>query len=183
MRVWRLVGRSPFPPSSSGKAREGSRRIPTADAIIEGSRNYRGRFVHNNGRMDNTFLICGGENHRFTTTMDRVVTRQEVRRLLRGSCTSFTYFPLFAVCDGGGRFLPGLKGILFSFLFTAGDSASLLMPRGGRHAGGAHTSPNGMQGQPRNSSDYHYFGNGGGDDGGSPPLGRTSIGACRRTDR
>ncbi|ESS60702.1 target of rapamycin (TOR) kinase 1 [Trypanosoma cruzi Dm28c] len=32
MRVWGLVGRSPFPPSSSGKAREGSRRIPTADA-------------------------------------------------------------------------------------------------------------------------------------------------------
>ncbi|RNF13422.1 rab1 small GTP-binding protein [Trypanosoma cruzi] len=32
MQVWGLVGRSPFPPSSSGKAREGSRRIPTANA-------------------------------------------------------------------------------------------------------------------------------------------------------
>ncbi|ESS67183.1 hypothetical protein TCDM_04088 [Trypanosoma cruzi Dm28c] len=32
MQVWGLVGRPPFPPSSSGKAREGSRRIPTADA-------------------------------------------------------------------------------------------------------------------------------------------------------
>ncbi|ESS55381.1 hypothetical protein TCDM_13152 [Trypanosoma cruzi Dm28c] len=32
MQVWGLVGRSPFPPSSSGKAREGSWRIPTADA-------------------------------------------------------------------------------------------------------------------------------------------------------
>ncbi|PWU88927.1 putative target of rapamycin (TOR) kinase 1 [Trypanosoma cruzi] len=32
------------------------------------------------------------------------------------------------------------------------------MPRGGRHAGGAHTAPNGIQGQPRNSPDY-YFGN------------------------
>ncbi|RNC31761.1 target of rapamycin (TOR) kinase 1 [Trypanosoma cruzi] len=32
------------------------------------------------------------------------------------------------------------------------------MPRGGRHAGGAYTAPNGIQGQPRNSPD-HYFGN------------------------
>ncbi|PWU84825.1 hypothetical protein C4B63_199g10 [Trypanosoma cruzi] len=34
MQVWGLVGRSPLPPSSSGKAREGSRRIPTADARL-----------------------------------------------------------------------------------------------------------------------------------------------------
>ncbi|ESS55370.1 hypothetical protein TCDM_13162 [Trypanosoma cruzi Dm28c] len=34
MQVWGLVGRSPFPPSSSGEAREGSRRIPTADARL-----------------------------------------------------------------------------------------------------------------------------------------------------
>ncbi|KAF8277731.1 hypothetical protein TcBrA4_0108670 [Trypanosoma cruzi] len=34
MQVWGLVGRSPFPPSSSGKAREGSRRIPVADARL-----------------------------------------------------------------------------------------------------------------------------------------------------
>ncbi|PWV11419.1 hypothetical protein C3747_59g225 [Trypanosoma cruzi] len=34
MQVWGLVGRSPFPPSSSGKAREGSRRILTADARL-----------------------------------------------------------------------------------------------------------------------------------------------------
>ncbi|RNC59246.1 rab1 small GTP-binding protein [Trypanosoma cruzi] len=34
MQVWGLVGRSPFPPSSSGIAREGSRRIPTADALL-----------------------------------------------------------------------------------------------------------------------------------------------------
>ncbi|RNC34713.1 putative rab1 small GTP-binding protein, partial [Trypanosoma cruzi] len=34
MQAWGLVGRSPFPPSSSGKAREGSRRIPTADARL-----------------------------------------------------------------------------------------------------------------------------------------------------
>ncbi|KAF8304430.1 rab1 small GTP-binding protein [Trypanosoma cruzi] len=34
MQVWGLVGLSPFPPSSSGKAREGSRRIPTADARL-----------------------------------------------------------------------------------------------------------------------------------------------------
>ncbi|ESS62931.1 rab1 small GTP-binding protein [Trypanosoma cruzi Dm28c] len=34
MHVWGLVGRSPFPPFSSGKAREGSRRIPTADAHL-----------------------------------------------------------------------------------------------------------------------------------------------------
>ncbi|RNE96765.1 rab1 small GTP-binding protein [Trypanosoma cruzi] len=34
MQVCGHVGRSPFPPSSSGKAREGSRRIPTADAHL-----------------------------------------------------------------------------------------------------------------------------------------------------
>ncbi|KAF8280891.1 hypothetical protein TcBrA4_0094880 [Trypanosoma cruzi] len=34
MQVCGLVGRSPFPPSSSGKAREGSRRIPAADARL-----------------------------------------------------------------------------------------------------------------------------------------------------
>ncbi|RNC38370.1 hypothetical protein TcCL_NonESM12382 [Trypanosoma cruzi] len=57
------------------------------------------------------------------------------------------------------------------------------MPRGGRHAGGAHTAPSGTQGRPRNSPDYYYFGNRWGDGGGSPPLGRTSIGAYRRLDR
>ncbi|PWV04525.1 putative target of rapamycin (TOR) kinase 1 [Trypanosoma cruzi] len=30
------------------------------------------------------------------------------------------------------------------------------MPRGGRHAGGAYTAPNGIQGQPRNSPDYYF---------------------------
>ncbi|KAF5214758.1 hypothetical protein ECC02_012608 [Trypanosoma cruzi] len=34
IQVWGLVGRSPLLPSSSGKAREGSRRIPTADAHL-----------------------------------------------------------------------------------------------------------------------------------------------------
>ncbi|KAF8278938.1 putative target of rapamycin (TOR) kinase 1 [Trypanosoma cruzi] len=34
MQVWGLVGRSPFPPSSSGKVHEGSWRIPTADARL-----------------------------------------------------------------------------------------------------------------------------------------------------
>ncbi|PWV10685.1 hypothetical protein C3747_66g203 [Trypanosoma cruzi] len=34
MQFWGLVGRSLFPPSSSGKAREGSRRIPTGDARL-----------------------------------------------------------------------------------------------------------------------------------------------------
>ncbi|KAF8302251.1 hypothetical protein TcYC6_0048740 [Trypanosoma cruzi] len=33
------------------------------------------------------------------------------------------------------------------------------MPRGGRHAGGADTAPNGIQGQPGNSPDYYCFGN------------------------
>ncbi|RNC55363.1 rab1 small GTP-binding protein [Trypanosoma cruzi] len=34
MQAWGLVGRSHFSQSSSGKAREGSRRIPTADARL-----------------------------------------------------------------------------------------------------------------------------------------------------
>ncbi|PWV19571.1 hypothetical protein C3747_9g385 [Trypanosoma cruzi] len=179
MQVWGLVGRLTFPPSSSGKACEGSRRIPTADA----------RFLRKAGIIEDAsstvtggwimpLFGCGGENHRLTTTMDRVAARQEPRRPLQGECSSFAYFPLFAACDGRGRFLPGLKGVLFSCFFAAGDSASLSMPRGGRHAGGADTAPSGIQGRPRNSPDY-YFGNCGGDDGGSPPLGCTSIGAYR----
>ncbi|PWV07528.1 putative target of rapamycin (TOR) kinase 1 [Trypanosoma cruzi] len=52
-----------------------------------------------------------------------------------------------------------VQASLFSSLFTAGDSASLSMPRGGRHAGGAHTAPNGIQGRPRNSPDYYYLSN------------------------
>ncbi|RNF06623.1 target of rapamycin (TOR) kinase 1, partial [Trypanosoma cruzi] len=55
------------------------------------------------------------------------------------------------------------------------------MPRGGRHAGGADTAPSGIQDQPRNSPDYYYFGNCGGDDGGllpsgvAPPLVRVGV--------
>ncbi|PWU95784.1 hypothetical protein C3747_263g17 [Trypanosoma cruzi] len=101
MQVWGLVGRSPFPPSSSGKACEGSRRIPVADArllrkagiIEDGSSTITGGWII-------PFFGCGGENHRFTTTMDRVATRQEKRQPLRGECASFTHFPLFAACDG-----------------------------------------------------------------------------------
>ncbi|KAF8298182.1 putative target of rapamycin (TOR) kinase 1 [Trypanosoma cruzi] len=33
------------------------------------------------------------------------------------------------------------------------------MPRGGRHVGGAQTTPNGIQGRSRNSPDYYYLGN------------------------
>ncbi|RNC51486.1 target of rapamycin (TOR) kinase 1, partial [Trypanosoma cruzi] len=48
-----------------------------------------------------------------------------------------------------------LKASFFR-VFTAGDSASLSVPRGGRHAGGAGTAPNGIQGRPRNSPDYYF---------------------------
>ncbi|KAF8293077.1 hypothetical protein TcYC6_0112060 [Trypanosoma cruzi] len=51
-----------------------------------------------------------------------------------------------------------LKTTFFQ-VFTAGGSASLPMPRGGRHAGGADTTPYGIQGQPRNPPDYYYFSN------------------------
>ncbi|PWV08228.1 hypothetical protein C3747_92g114 [Trypanosoma cruzi] len=81
MQVCGLVGRSPLPPSSSGKAREGSRRIPTADArllrkagiIEDGSSTITGGWII-------PLFSCGGENHRSTTTMDCVATRQEQRR-------------------------------------------------------------------------------------------------------
>ncbi|KAF8304551.1 hypothetical protein TcBrA4_0046050 [Trypanosoma cruzi] len=54
------------------------------------------------------------------------------------------------------------------------------MPRGGRHAGGVDTAPNGIQGRLTNSPDYYYFGNCGGDDGGpplwaAPPLVRIDV--------
>ncbi|KAF8286099.1 hypothetical protein TcBrA4_0030380 [Trypanosoma cruzi] len=43
------------------------------------------------------------------------------------------------------------------------------MPRGGRHAGGARSAPNGTQGRSRNSPDHYYFSNRGGDGGGFAP--------------
>ncbi|PWV02960.1 hypothetical protein C3747_182g65 [Trypanosoma cruzi] len=101
MQVWGLVGRSPFPPSPSGKAREGSRRIPTADArLLREAGIIEEAFSTITGGWTMPFFCCGGENHRFTTTMDRVATRQERRRPLRGQFSSFTHFSLFATCDG-----------------------------------------------------------------------------------
>ncbi|PWV02098.1 hypothetical protein C3747_191g93 [Trypanosoma cruzi] len=100
MQAWGLVGRSPFPPSSSGKAREGSRRIPTADTrLLKEAGIIEDAFSTITGGWTMPFFCCGGENHRLTT-MDRVATRQEQRRPLRGECSSFTHFPLFATCDG-----------------------------------------------------------------------------------
>ncbi|RNC38371.1 putative target of rapamycin (TOR) kinase 1 [Trypanosoma cruzi] len=51
MLAWGLVGRSPFPPSSSGKAREGSRRIPTAGARLL----RKARIIE-----DGSFTVTGG---------------------------------------------------------------------------------------------------------------------------
>ncbi|PWV06044.1 hypothetical protein C3747_121g90 [Trypanosoma cruzi] len=48
-----------------------------------------------------------------------------------------------------------------------------------RHAGGAYTAPNGIQGQPRNSPDYHFSNSKGGDGGSplwsAPPLVRMEV--------
>ncbi|ESS55319.1 hypothetical protein TCDM_13215 [Trypanosoma cruzi Dm28c] len=183
MQVWGLVGRSPFPPSSSGKAREGSRRIPTADAHL----------LRKAGIIeDASSKITGGWIIPFSVVEEKTTgLRRRWIAWPRDKNRDDPYeanVPLLHI----SHYLPpvmaeaasclDLKASFFQ-VFTAGDSASLLMPRGGRHAGGAHTAPNGTQGWPRNSPDYYYFGNCGGNDGGSPPLGRTSIGPYRLMDR
>ncbi|PWU93899.1 hypothetical protein C3747_286g9 [Trypanosoma cruzi] len=183
MQFWGLVGRSPLPPSSSGKAREGSRRIPTADA----------RLLRKAGIIeDGSSTITGGWIIPFSVVDEKTTgLRRRWIAWPRDKNRDDPYeanVPLLHI----SHYLPpvmaeaasclDVKASFFSCFFTAGDSASLSVPRGGRHAGGADTAPYGIQGRPRNSPDY-YFGDCRGDDGGSPPLGRTSIGACRRMDR
>ncbi|PWV01084.1 TcC31.12 [Trypanosoma cruzi] len=181
MQVWGLVGRSPFPPSSSGKAREGSRRIPTADAHL----------LRTAGIIeDASSTITGGWIIPFSVMEEKTTGLRRWIAWPRDKNRDDHYeahAPLLNI----SHYLPPvmaetascleLKASFFQ-VSSAGDSASLLMPRGGRHAGGAHTAPNGIQGRPRNPPDY-YFSNCGGDDGGLPPLGRTSNGAYRRMDR
>ncbi|PWV20350.1 putative target of rapamycin (TOR) kinase 1 [Trypanosoma cruzi] len=184
MQVWGLVGQSPFPPSSSGKAREGSRRTPVADA----------RLLRKAGIIEDAFSTrTVGWTIPFLLVEEKTtgLRRRWVAwpRDKKGDDLYEANAPLLHI----SHYLPSLmaeaascvdlKASFFSGLFTAGDSVSLSMPRGRRHAGGADTAPNGIQGQPRNSPDHYYFDNCGGDDGGSPPLGCTSIGACRRLDR
>ncbi|RNF06622.1 rab1 small GTP-binding protein [Trypanosoma cruzi] len=84
MQVWGLVGRSPFLLSSVTSCAS-SRRIPVDDGrllteagIIEDASSTT------SGGWIISFFSCGGENHRLTTKMDRVATRREQRRPLRG---------------------------------------------------------------------------------------------------
>ncbi|PWV22167.1 hypothetical protein C3747_1g348 [Trypanosoma cruzi] len=169
MQVWGLVGRLTLPPSSSGKARKGSRRIPAADArLSKGSVNNRGRFVHNNRRMDNTLSVVVEKPaglRRQWIAWPRGKSRDDPYEAIVPLLHISHYLP--PVMAEAASCLD-VKASFFPSLFTAGDSASLSMPRGGRHAGGADTTFNGIQGQPRNSPDYYYLGNRGGDDGGSP---------------
>ncbi|EKG08258.1 ribonuclease, putative, partial [Trypanosoma cruzi] len=113
MQVWGLVGRSPFPPSSSGKARESSRRIPTADA----------RLLRKAGIIeDASSTITGGWIIPFSVVEEKTTglrrrwiawPRDKNRDDPYEANVPLLQFPLFAACDGGGRFLPGFKGILF----------------------------------------------------------------------
>ncbi|PWU97278.1 TcC31.12 [Trypanosoma cruzi] len=183
MQVYGHVGRSPLPLSSSGNAREGSRRIPAAEARLmkEAGTIVDASFTTTSGGWIMPFSVLEEK----TTGLRRrwIAWPREKKR----DDPYEAYAPLLHIF----HYLPPVMAeaascveLKASFLrvFTAGDSASLSMPRGGRHAGGADTAPNGIQGRPRNSPDY-YFGNCGGDDGGSPPLGCTFIGAYRRMDR
>ncbi|KAF5224406.1 hypothetical protein ECC02_002662 [Trypanosoma cruzi] len=183
MQVWGLVGRSPLLPSSSGKAREGSRRIPTADARLLGEAGII---------EDASSTITGGWITAFSVVEEKTtgLRRRWIAwpRDKNRDDPSEANFPLLRI----SHYLPpvmaeaasclDLKASFAQVSLPREASASLPMPRGGRHAGGADTAPYGIQDQPRNSPDY-YFGNCGGDDDGSPPLGCTSIGARRRLDR
>ncbi|PWV07314.1 putative target of rapamycin (TOR) kinase 1 [Trypanosoma cruzi] len=181
MQVWGLVGRSPFPPSSSGIAREGSRRIPTADALL----------LRKAGTIEDAFpTITGGWIMPLSVVEEKTTgSRRRWIAWPRDKNRDDPYeanAPLLNI----SHYLPpvmaeaasclDLKESFFSSLFAAGDSASLSMPRGGRHAGGAGTAPSGIQGRPGNSPDYYCLGNCGGDDGGSslwaaPPSVRVDV--------
>ncbi|PWU89041.1 hypothetical protein C3747_410g17 [Trypanosoma cruzi] len=143
------------PPAGARKLTEDSSR---RRAIAEGSGNNRGRFFCKNRRIDNTLLVVEGK----TTGLRRrwiAWPRDKNRNDAYEANFPFLHIshylpPVMAEAAS----LPGLKGVLFASPFTAGDSASILMPRGGRHAGGADTAPNSTQGRPTNSPDYYYFG-------------------------
>ncbi|PWV06601.1 hypothetical protein C3747_112g6 [Trypanosoma cruzi] len=184
MQVWGLVGRSPFPPSSSGKAREGSRRIPAADA----------RLLRTAGIIeDASSTITSGWIIPFSVVEEKTAglrrrwiawPRDKNRDDPYEANVPFLHISHYlppVMADAASCL--DVKTSFFQVSLPREASASLLMPRGGRHAGGAYTAPNGIQGQPRNSPDYYCFGNCRGDDGGSPPLGCTSIGTRRRLDR
>ncbi|PWU97075.1 TcC31.12 [Trypanosoma cruzi] len=178
MPFWGLVGRF----LSSGKAREGSRRILVAEA----------RLLREAGIVEDALSRrTGGWIIPFSVVVEKTTgLRRRWIAWPRDKKIDDPYeadVPLFY----SSHYLPPVMAEAASCLdLKASFLKSLYRGRLGisfdaawrRHAGGAHTAPNGMQSQPRNSPDY-YFSNCGADDGGSPPLGRTSTGACRRMDR
>ncbi|PWV19295.1 hypothetical protein C3747_10g539 [Trypanosoma cruzi] len=141
MQVWGLVGRSPFPPSSSGKAREGSRRIQTADA----------RLLRKAGIIeDASSTITGGWIIPFSVVEEKTTSLRRrwiawPRDKNRDDPYEANVPPLHI-----SHYLPPvmaeaascleLKTSFFQVSLPREASASLSMPRGGRHAGGAYTA-------------------------------------------
>ncbi|PWU91793.1 hypothetical protein C3747_332g9 [Trypanosoma cruzi] len=94
MQVWGLVGRSPLPPSSSGKAREGSRRIPTADAHLL---RKAGIIEDASSTITGGWIIPFSVVEEKTTGLrrtDRVATRQETATTLTRLMFLFYIFPI-----------------------------------------------------------------------------------------
>ncbi|RNF19450.1 target of rapamycin (TOR) kinase 1, partial [Trypanosoma cruzi] len=158
MQVWGRVGRSPFPLSSSGKASEGSQRIPTADAHL----------LRKAGIIeDASSTITGGWIIPFSVVEEKTTglrrrwiawpRDKKIDDPYEANAPLLRSFHSLPPAMAGTVSCLDSKSSFFSCLFTAGESASLSMPRGGRHAGGADTASYGIQGRPRNSPDY-YFG-------------------------
>ncbi|RNC37793.1 rab1 small GTP-binding protein [Trypanosoma cruzi] len=130
--------------------------------------------------MDNTFLSCGGENHRFTTT-DRGAARQEQTRPFRGSCSFFSRSHYLPPVMAEAAFCLDLKASFFQ----------VSLPRETRHLFGFCVEDGALVEPARLPMGYKaspeilqiVIGSCRGDDGGSAPLRCTSIGAYRRLDR
>ncbi|PWV09368.1 hypothetical protein C3747_80g104 [Trypanosoma cruzi] len=184
MQVWGLVGRSPFPLPSSGKARESSRRILVTDArLLREARIIEDAFSARTGGWIIPFSVVEEK----TTGLQRrwIAWPRDKNR----DDPYEAHVPHLHI----SHYLPPVMAEAASCLELKASFFQAPLPRETRHLFRCRVEdgtlvvltrpPMGYKASSQISPGYYYFGNCGGDDGGSPPLGCTSIGACRRLDR
>ncbi|RNC62204.1 rab1 small GTP-binding protein, partial [Trypanosoma cruzi] len=183
MQVWGLVGRSPFPPSSSGKARKGSRRISTADA----------RLPRKAGIIeDASSTITGGWIIPFSVVEEKTTgLRRRWIAWPRDKNRDDPYeahVPLLHI----SHYLLPVMAEAASCLDVKAFLFQVSLPREIRHLFRCRVEDGTLVELTRHLMGYKagqkfsrllLLRQLRGDDGGSPPLGCTSIGACRRLDR
>ncbi|PWU89932.1 hypothetical protein C3747_383g7 [Trypanosoma cruzi] len=181
MQVWGLVGRSPFPPSSSGKAREGSRRISAAGA----------RLLKEAGIIEDAFSArTGGWIIPFSVVKEKTTGLRRRIAWPRDKNRDDPYEANVSLLHIS-HYLPPVMAEAASCLDVK-SSFIISLPRETRHPFRCRVEdgtlveltrlPMGYKASPKTLRIIIIISSCRGD-GGSPPLGCTSIGACRRMDR